>query len=122
MFFNNNDYSIPVVLGYHRSFIRTAMKLLKLKRIRPHVFSDGFSLLHRLIFKCHRILPFDEEWISSSLVSFASELEEYYTPILLLTDDCSRAVAHNLTETLGARYIIVDAEEYYKGESLDDNG
>ena len=98
------------------------MSLMRLKRIRPHVFSDRFSLWQRIIFKCHRILPFEEEWIASSLATFAMELEEYYTPILLLTDVTSHTVANNRADVLGARFVIVDAEDYFKGESLDDNG
>ena len=121
MYFNNNEYSVPVVLcsDVRKGFL-SAISLLRSSRTRPHVFSNKFSLRQRILFKCHLIDPFSCEAVAASLVAFASELDEHYTPILLLSDSASREIVEHYQDELDAYFIIVDDEVFLKGEIADD--
>ena len=85
MFYHNNDYLIPVLIGVTRQKRALCREILQFKKAKPHVFSSRFSLYERIFFKCHFFQPDKETWLLSSLISFAEHLEEYYTPALLIS-------------------------------------
>ena len=121
MYYNNNEYSLPVVLCSNMdNGALSAMRLLRSRMTKPHVFSNKFSIFQRLLFKCHSIEPFSDESVFGTLVAFASELDEHYTPILILSDEVCGKMAERYTDELGAYFIIVNAEDFFEGESADD--
>ena len=76
MFYHNNDYLIPILIGGTRRKRVLCREIMQSKNAKPHVFSSRFSLYDKLFFKCHLFKPDKELWLFDSLISYAENL--YY--------------------------------------------
>ena len=78
MYYNCNEYLVPVIVGCSEKSTALAKKLLRNKGLKAHIFCEMPSLIKRIRYKCHKVYPLSYKWLLESLISFASSLEEYY--------------------------------------------
>ena len=87
MFYHNNDYLIPIIIGNTREKKRFAREIIKAKKAIPHLFASRFSFFDKLLFKCHVYKPENVFWMFCALVSYAENIDEYYTPAIIVCDE-----------------------------------
>ena len=118
MFYHCNDYLIPVLVGDARLQNRHAAIILKNKRARPHIFGDNFSFVQQLRYNCHRVAPHGEHWLFRALLDFADQIDEYYTPAIIVCGDADREFVLKFKDDIEKRFIVIDFEKYMsKGEN-----
>ena len=119
MFYHENDYLVPVLLGNEKNVIAYANAILRRKKARPHIFGKGFSLLSTLRYNCHKIAPWSEFWQFAALCDFAESLDAYYTPALILCGEYDRRIYDLFCEELEKRFVVINFEDYIqrKGEN-----
>lgn len=113
----SNEYAVPVMIG--RDKTSSLRGLLLKKGIRPHVFSDRFSPIQKLICHCHKVVPLEDEWLVESLLCFARELEEYQMPVFILNGARSKAFFALHSNILESAYVCVDADELLNSDRGD---
>ena len=112
MFYHNNDYLLPIIIGVTRKKRASCREIIKIKNAKPHVFSSHISLYDRLFFKCHFFKPNKDIWLFNSLLSYAENLDEYYTPALILCDENDSEFVQKYGEKLEKHFLIIDFEDY----------
>ena len=121
MHYDGNDFIFPIIVGSDRKASAAACRLLLGNRFKPHLFSDRFYFWQRLFFFCHKVEPLEDEWLTCSLAAFASELEEYYTPMILLCNDSSRKLVERCREVLDSRFVYAEISVFFCGEEYGDD-
>ena len=120
MFYNCNDYLVPVLVGNTKEINRYAAAILKRKKARPHIFGDSFSLFQSFRYSCHKIIPKGDFWLFSALCDFAGALDEYYTPAMILCDDAGRQLCLKYRDELEKHFVIIDFDEYVSTQGEQD--
>ena len=116
MYYNCNEYLVPVIVGCSEKSIALAKKLLREKGLKAHIFCEKPSLIKRIIYKCYKVYPMTNKWLLESLISFASSLEEYYMPTIFVCDDFSRGFVEECYHALEAAFVIVEDNVFFNGE------
>ena len=108
-----HEYLVPVIIGNSKDSFKDAEAIYKATKIKPHLFGEKFSFFQQLRYNCHVVSPFREEFLAESLTSFASSLEEYYCPILVLNSEYNRFFERYL-EIIDSTYVKVNIKEILK--------
>lgn len=119
MFYHENDYLVPVLLGSEKKIKPFAAAILQHKRARPHLFGNGFSFLTRLRYNCHKIGPSKDIWKLAALCDFADMLDSYYTPALILCCDDDKAFYRDFCDKIERRFVVIEFEKYMQKEETD---
>lgn len=104
-----NDYSIPVLLGNGTDTLSAAELIRRQGKTEIHIFADRLSVFKRAKYSFHK-LPRTNRFIIVSLLDFASSIHEYFTPILIYSDEFSLLIDEN-RHSLESKYIIIPADE-----------
>ena len=116
MYYNYNEFLVPVIVGCSEKSTALAKKLLRNKGLKAHIFCEMPSLIKRIRYKCHKVYPLSYKWLLESLISFASSLEEYYMPTIFVCDDFSRGFVEEYYQELEAAFVIVEDAVFFNGE------
>ena len=103
---------IPVIIGNADDAVFIAKKIYRLSGHKAHIFSDRFTLLQKLKYKCHRVSLLNERVIECCLIDFAVYQEEFNTPALIPCDERAIAFTAKYREELEPYYIIVDIKRH----------
>lgn len=112
MFYNNNDYLVPILIGGTRRKRVLCREIMQSKNAKPHVFSSRFSLYDKLFFKCHLFKPDKELWLFNSLISYAENLDEYYTPALIIDGENDANFVERYKDELEKYFVIINYDDY----------
>ena len=112
MFYHNNDYLVPILIGGTRRKRVLCREIMQSKNAKPHVFSSRFSLYDKLIFKCHLFKPDKELWLFNSLISYAENLDEYYTPALIIDGENDANFVERYKDELEKYFVVVNYDDY----------
>lgn len=112
MYYHNNDYLVPVVLGGRKDTFHTAWEIYRKHKIRVHIFAQKLTLWQRLFFVCHKTCSDKVSWVVQSLLDFADSLEEYYTPALIICSDEDHELIKNFSESIEESYLVINSEDY----------
>ena len=111
MFYHNNDYLIPIIIGGTRRKRELCREIIQNKNAKPHVFASRFSLYDRLFVRCHLYKPEKDIWLFNSLISFAENLDEYYTPAIVYVEDDAEFLK-KYADDLEKYFIVIEYEKY----------
>ncbi len=120
MFYHYNDYLVPVLLGDVKQINPYATVILKKKKARPHIFGNKFSLLQKIRYYCHKVMPSGCFWLYSALCDFAAALDDYYTPAIILCGGDDEEIYRKFGEELEKRFIVIKFEDYMSNEGESD--
>lgn len=112
MFYHNNDYLVPILIGGTRRKRVLCREIMQSKNAKPHVFSSRFSLYDKLFFKCHLFKPDKELWLFNSLISYAENLDEYYTPALIIDGENDANFVDRYKDELEKYFVVVNYDDY----------
>ena len=112
MFYHNNDYLVPILIGGTRRKRVLCREIMQSKNAKPHVFSSRFSLYDKLFFKCHLFKPDKELWLFNSLISYAENLDEYYTPALIIDGENDANFVERYKDELEKYFVVVNYDDY----------
>ena len=112
MFYHNNDYLVPILIGGTRRKRVLCREIMQSKNAKPHVFSSRFSLYDKLFFKCHLFKPDKELWLFNSLISYAENLDEYYTPSLIIDGENDANFVERYKDELEKYFVVVNYDDY----------
>ena len=112
MFYHNNDYLVPILIGGTRRKRVLCREIMQSKNAKPHVFSSRFSLYDKLFFKCHLFKPDKELWLFDSLISYAENLDEYYTPALIIDGENDANFVERYKDELEKYFVVVNYDDY----------
>ena len=112
MFYHNNDYLVPILIGGTRRKRVLCREIMQSKNAKPHVFSSRFSLYDKLFFKCHLFKPDKELWLFNSLISYAENLDEYYTPALIIDGENDANFVERYKDELEKYFVIINYDDY----------
>ena len=112
MFYHNNDYIVPILIGGTRRKRVLCREIMQIKNAKPHVFSSRFSLYDKLFFKCHLFKPDKELWLFNSLISYAENLDEYYTPALIIDGENDANFVERYKDELEKYFVVVNYDDY----------
>ena len=113
MNFIDNEYLIPIFIGCSAENRRGASRVMKATGIRAHFFAPRFLPFDGLRFRCHKVLPFRDELISDSIVSFVGSIEEYYCPVIILCDDFGRQAVTRNSLQLECYCVAMEIEDFF---------
>ena len=88
-----HEYLVPILVGNGDKTRRIAKRIKKLTGIRPHIFSNRFSIVLRLRCFCHLVSPIHEDF-----------LREY----LIVTDTEVRSLIDKYRDNLESSFLIVE--------------
>lgn len=112
MFYHNNDYLVPILIGGTRRKRVLCREIMQSKNAKPHVFSSRFSLYDKLFFKCHLFKPDKELWLFNSLISYAENLDEYYTPALIIDGENDANFVERYKDELEKYFVVINYDDY----------
>ena len=112
MFYHNNNYLIPILIGSSPRKRALCREIIKVKNAKPHVFASRFTFYDRLFSKCHYYKPDQETWLLSSLLSYADNLDEYYTPALIIDDEDDVKFAERFADELEKYFVVIKFDDY----------
>ena len=112
MFYHNNDYLVPILIGGTRRKRVLCREIMQSKNAKPHVFSSRFSLYDKLFFKCHLFKPDKELWLFNSLISYAENLDEYYTPALIIDGENDASFVERYKNELEKYFVVIKYDDY----------
>lgn len=112
MFYHNNDYLVPILIGGTRRKRVLCREIMQSKNAKPHVFSSRFSLYDKLFFKCHLFKPDKELWLFDSLISYAENLDEYYTPALIIDGENDANFVERYKDELEKYFVVINYDDY----------
>ena len=105
-----NDFLIPVILGDSEDAYDAASVVYKITKIRPHIFSHRFSLLHKLLYECHKIPCKNDLAIVGDICNFASKMEREGSLLLIYSEDKSELI-EKYSQEIESRYIAIPADQ-----------
>ena len=112
MFYHNNDYLIPIIIGSTREKKKIVQKIIKIKKAIPHVFATRFSFFDKLLFKCHLYKPDKEVWLFCALVSYAENIDEYYTPAIIVCDENDEIFIQKYADEIEKYFMVIKFGDY----------
>jgi hypothetical protein len=118
MNFTENEYLIPIFLGRSSENKKAAAKVLTLTGIKAHFFAPRFSLIERLRYHCHPVVPFRGCWLAESLICFADSAEEFYSPVILLCDAFARDFIKEYGDAVESLFVAMEIEDFLKEDGL----
>ena len=108
MDWTEHEYLVAVFVGNGDAVMRRASDLKRKTGIRPHIFAERFSLGQRLIFNCHKVNPMRRGFLIESLVRFATELEKYAFPVIVMCDEFSTDFVDACGDGIESYYLAVN--------------
>ena len=100
-----HEYLVPVIIGNGRYAISAAKTIYRTTRIRPHIFSESFSVVQGLFGHCHKVSPMRAELLIESLASFADSLEEYCFPVIICGVETEK-ILNTYSDIIESFYIV----------------
>ncbi len=110
MNFFDNDYALPVFLGADKNAILAADTIRRNTDLKIHFFSRKIPFFYKLIYKYHKIALQNDDMLLLALNDFADDMSDYYTPILIFSDDIGKAFTDKYSHELEQRYIIISSK------------
>ena len=103
-----HEYLVPILVGNGDKTRRIAKRIKKLTGIRPHIFSNRFSIVLRLRCFCHLVSPIHEDFLREYLISFAGTLDSFQFPVIIVTDTEVRSLIDKYRDNLESSFLIVE--------------
>lgn len=119
-----NDFALPIILGNSKEALKAAKALQKNTDLEIHVIAKRLSLVGRLRFYFHKLYSSSDEMILITLEDLTKGFEEYYTPILIYSENEFGAFVQKNSERIDACFITViasDVEGCFKGRKTNEN-
>ena len=119
-----NDFALPIILGNSKEAIRAAKTLQKNTDLEIHIIAKNLSIIGRLRFYFHKLYSSSDEMVLITLEDLAKGFEEYYTPILIYSENEFGGFVQRHSERIDARFITVSASELkgcFKGRRTNEN-
>ena len=110
----DNEYLIPIFIGRSKQNVKIAKKIRKAVGIRSHLFTEKPSIGERLVFRCHRVDPMRPDFLMMSLQSFSDQLEEYFCPVIVVTDRLAKDLLCTIRESIEPLFVITDDEKLFE--------
>ena len=112
MFYHNNNYLIPILIGCTPRKRLLCREIIKIKNAKPHLFASRFAFFDRLFLKCHCYKPDKEIWLLSSLLSYAENLDEYFTPAIIIDDEDDVKFVEKFADELERYFVVIKFDDY----------
>lgn len=107
----DHEYLVPIIIGSGKKATTAAKRIKKITGEEVHLFAERFSLWQRLLYRCHRVYPLRADFLLMSLKSFATSLEEYHFPVIILCGDDPEKIVNENIEALESAFVVVRYDE-----------
>lgn len=107
----DHEYLVPIIIGSGKNAAAAAKNIRKLTGAEVHLFSNGFSLWQRMLYRCHKVEPLKADFLQMSLKSFAESIEEYFFPVIILCGEDAEKILDEKSEYLESVFVIVRYDE-----------
>lgn len=108
MDWTEHEFLVAVFIGNGDSVRRRARDLKRKTGIRPHIFAESFTFWQRLLYNCHTVKLTRRDFLLQSLIRFATELEKYDFPVIVMCDDFSSDFVRACGEDIECYYLAVN--------------
>ena len=107
----DHEYLVPIIIGSGKKATTAAKRIRKQTGAEVHIFSDGFSLCQRLLYRCHKVEPMKADLLEMSLKAFAESIEEYFFPVIILCGEDAEKILDEKTESLESAFVLARYDE-----------